>query len=176
MGAISGKLPIARAWEPETVTYQGALVVHDGTCWQAVRDTAQRPGGKDWVPVASAGRDGTDGLTPNPRGAYDASKTYQRLDIVTYEDASYIAQRDALGLPGVDAGWQLRAARGEPGDKGPPGPRGAKGERGPPAPSIYSWTVDAAKYRAVFFTTDGKPGPELNLRPIFEAYHRQVSG
>ena len=44
------------------------------------------------------------------------------------------------------------------------------------ARSIYLWTVDAAKYRAIFFTTDGKPGQELNLRPLFVAYHGEVSG
>jgi hypothetical protein len=32
------------------------------------------------------------------------------------------------------------------------------------------------KFRVIFFMTDGKPGPELNLRPLFEAYHGEVSG
>ena len=59
--------------------------------------------------------------------------------------------------------------------KGAPGPRGTNGDPGPSAPSIHSWTVDAASYRVVFFTTDGKPGPELNLRPLFEAYYNEVS-
>jgi hypothetical protein len=27
----------------------------------------------------------------------------------------------------------------------------------------------------IFFTTDGKPEPELNLRPLFEAYRGEVS-
>ena len=60
--------------------------------------------------------------------------------------------------------------------KGAPGPRGTNGDPGPSAPSIHSWTVDAASYRVVFFTTDGKPGPELSLRPLFEAYYNEVSG
>jgi hypothetical protein len=72
---LGGKLPIAKVWAPETVAYQGSLVVHDGACWQALQDTAQCPGGSDWVSVARAGRDGRDGASLSLRGPYDVKNT-----------------------------------------------------------------------------------------------------
>jgi hypothetical protein len=33
-----GKLPVARTWRQETVTYAGAVVCHDGASYQALRD------------------------------------------------------------------------------------------------------------------------------------------
>jgi hypothetical protein len=121
-GAISGKLPIAKAWSPETVTYQGAFVVHDGACWQAVKDTAQRPGGCDWVNVARAGRDGRDGASLNLRGPYDTDKSYYRLDVVEFGGDAFVARRNGAGLcPGED--WLPFSAHGPKGDKGETGPR-----------------------------------------------------
>jgi hypothetical protein len=80
--AVPGKLPVARGWTPESVTYQAEMISHDGALWQARRDTAQKPGGVDWVLVARAGR---DAVTPRICGTYDAHGTYKQLDIVAME-------------------------------------------------------------------------------------------
>jgi hypothetical protein len=53
--AVPGKLPVAKIWCAESVTYQGEFVCHEGSLYQARRDTAQVPGGVDCVCVARAG-------------------------------------------------------------------------------------------------------------------------
>ena len=60
-----------------------------------------------------------------PQGSYDARRTYARLDMVTWDGASYVALRDLS--PGGDPpdrsdAWQLLSARGEAGPQGPVGP------------------------------------------------------
>jgi len=174
--AVPGRLPPVKIWREGCVVYEGEVASFEGSLWQAQRDTGQRPSGSDWVCVARAGLDGADGAEPKPCGVYDTAKTYERLDIVGYEGSSYLARRDTRGVPGLDPAWQLLAAHGARGERGAPGPRGLRGDKGETGATIYSWTVDATKYRAIFFTTDGKPGPELNLWPLFEAYYNEVSG
>src|SRR5262249_31779400 len=80
--AVPGKLPVAKAWRPESVTYQAEFVCHEGALWQACTDTAQAPGGTDWICVARAGRDGS---TPSICGTFNAHKTYARLAIVEHD-------------------------------------------------------------------------------------------
>src|SRR5262249_9614753 len=148
-------------------------VCYEGALYQARKDTAQVPGGSDWICVARAGRDGCDGRTPNVCGTYDAYEKYQRLDIVTYDGASYIARRDDPGIC-PSGGWQLlsgKGSRGRPGEVGPRGEKGNKGARGEAAPTIISWAVDGVHYRAIPTMSNGKPGAPLDLRPLFEAYH-----
>jgi hypothetical protein len=174
-----GRLPVVKTWRQESVSYQAELVCHEGALWQACRDTAQAPGGSDWICVARAGRDGHDGLTPHVRGAYDAHKTYARLNIVEYDGAGYLARRDAPGVPGIPGdGWQLMSRSGRRGPVGETGPRGRKGERGArgeAASTITNWTIDRVQYRAVPTMSDGTFGAPLDLRPLFEAYHTEVS-
>jgi hypothetical protein len=165
-----GKLPVAKIWCPESVTYQAEFVCHEGALWQACTDTAQAPGGSDWVCVARAGR---DAVTPSVRGTYDAHKTYARLDIVEYDGAGYLARRDAPGVPGIPGeGWQLMSRSGRRGATGETGPRGRKGEKGEKgdAPEIVSWHLERKTYRAFPVLADGRMGPELNLRPLFEQF------
>lgn len=52
------------------------------------------PGYRPPFPFPPSGRD-----IPTPRGKYDPAATYQRLDLVRYEDGCYIAMRS--GLVGV---------------------------------------------------------------------------
>jgi hypothetical protein len=64
------------------------------------------------------------------------------------------------------------------GDKGLPGPRGErgdKGERGEPGATFIGWHLDPAGYRGIPFMSDGKPGPILELRDLFERYHNEAS-
>ena len=68
-----GKFPLVKTWREESVVYQGELVSHRGSLWQAQRDTAQPAGGSDWVCVARRGR---DAITPVVRGNYDAHECY----------------------------------------------------------------------------------------------------
>jgi hypothetical protein len=168
--AVTGKLPVAKTWRPESVTYQAELVCHEGALYQARQDTAQAPGGPDWVCVARAGR---DALTPNCRGTYKPGGNYKYLDIVVLNGDSFIARKADPG-PCPSDGWQLIAARGPRGEKGLPGPRGEKGERGEPSSLIVGWEIDRPTYRAFPVLADGQLGPELNLRELFERYHEEA--
>jgi len=116
---------------------------------------------------------GRDAVTPSVRGAYDAHKTYGRLDIIEFDGNGYLARRDAPGVPGMGDGWQLvsRAGRrGATGEVGPRGRKGDKGERGEAAPTIVSWTLDRKNYRAVPTMSNGTQGAVLELRGLFEQF------
>jgi hypothetical protein len=110
-----GKLPLVRAYKPEAVHYEGDVVVHLGTTWQALRDTGRAPPhGDDWICLAAAG---IDASTPTIRGTYDAEARYQHLDIVAQGGSSFIARKDEPGAcPGRD--WQLIASAGRRGPHG----------------------------------------------------------
>jgi hypothetical protein len=102
--SVPGKLPVVKAWRQESVTYQAEMVSHKGSLYQARRDTAQPPGGSDWICVARHGR---DAVTPVVRGDYDAHESYAELDIVSFDGAAYIARSDNPGIPGHGEGWQV---------------------------------------------------------------------
>jgi hypothetical protein len=168
-----GKLPIAKMWRQNSVTYEAEVVCYDGSMFQALKDTAQVPGGSDWICLALAGR---SAVTPQVRGTYKLGEQYKKLDICAMNSSSFIARRDDPGeCPGPD--WQLLVSRGKTGDKGQPGPRGPQGERGEkgdpgePAPEILGWQIDRQNFRAIPVMSDGKDGPPLELRGLFEQFH-----
>jgi hypothetical protein len=164
-----GKLPIAKLWKQGTVSYEADVVVYDGACFQALRDTAQTPGGVDWICLAAMG--GT-ARTPTVRGTYDEKANYGALDIVALDGATFIARKENPGAcPGEH--WQLMArqgARGVAGPKGDRGPEGKEGKQGPAGASaltIKSWKVDRRHFLAIPIMSDGKEGPVLELRALF---------
>jgi hypothetical protein len=169
-----GKMSIAKTYEPGAVIYRGDLVVHSGATWQAKCDTAQTPGGSDYVSVARAGRDGADGRSLTLRGPYDMQAKYTNLDIVEFGGELFVALRDDPALcPGE--GWRLLAPRGKAGERGGSGPRGLKGDRGPTGAKIHSWQLDRERYRVSPLMEDGTVGPMLELRGLFEQYQIETS-
>jgi hypothetical protein len=110
------------------------------------------------------------------RGTFDVSASYRRLDVVALNGGSFIALKDAPGLcPGP--GWQLiasqgkRGVAGEKGERGPPGPRGDAGASGT---RICDWKIDRARYVATPVMSDGRDGPPLELRGLFEQFFSEV--
>ena len=82
-----GRLPIAKIWHQDSVTYEAEVVCYDGALYQALKDTAHVPGGSDWICLAVAGR---DAITPQVRGTYKDGEQYKKLDIVALNGASFI--------------------------------------------------------------------------------------
>ena len=157
-----GLMPLVKLWMPETVYYEGDVVAHDGT-FQAKRDTGQPPSHADWICVATAGRDGESIAV---RGTFDETSDYRRLDVAALNGGSFIALKDAPG-PCPGAGWQLLASQGKRGIAG------ARGERGPTGLSgvtICDWKIDRARYVATPVMSDGRDGPPLELRGLFEQF------
>ncbi len=76
----------------------------------------------------------TDALIANcspsaitPRGAWNEKTSYEGLDLVSHDDASWLAIRDrAKGVPGKSGDWQLFAGRGADGKPGSTGPDGSE--------------------------------------------------
>lgn len=135
-----GLLPIAQAWA-DGVHYAGAVVTHEGSTWQARRDTGRAPPHDDWACLARGGRDGVDGRSFRVRETWAADAAYAALDVVALGGAAFVARRDDPG-PCPGEGWQLIASqgkRGKEGDRGAPGPRG---ERGGPGPSVVALSID----------------------------------
>jgi hypothetical protein len=164
----AGKLPTVRVWMTGQVSYEDQVFAYEGACYQALRDTAQEPGGSDWVQIARAGR---DGIIPQLRGTYDPKESYKRFDIVALNGSSFICKRDDPGeCPGI--GWQLHASAGRSGgrgERGEQGPRGMQGPKGDTA-SITGWEIDAASYTATPLMSNGAKGPPLELRDLFKQF------
>jgi hypothetical protein len=150
----------------EGVHYQGELTFLDGSTWCARCDTAQRPPGADWAPVALAG---LDGRTGDAKGLYDPSAAYSKLDRVSLNGSEWIARRDDPGaLPGD--GWMLGA---KVGPNGRPGERGPKGERGEQGIGVEGVTADG--YALLVALTGGKT-IRLDLRGMFDRYDQERRG
>ena len=165
------KFQTIRAWKPDTIYHEGAIVAFAGGTWQAQRDTARVPGAQDWVCLAVAGA----GFTI--RSTYDGDEEYKHLDVVMTNGSSFVALKDAPGpCPGDD--WQLLASRGSRGHQGPSGERGLmglRGERGQAAPTIRDWQIDRERYVATPLMSDGTQGPALELRALFEQFFLETS-
>jgi hypothetical protein len=172
----AGKLPIVKAYQPDTVHYESDVVAHGGATYQALRDTGRAPPHvDDWICIASAGR---RAVTPTVRGTFVTTARYKKLDIVTFDMSSYIARHDDPGLPGNGDGWQLLAGHGTRGENGLPGPRGDRGDKGTkgePGSTIVAWKIDHVAYRAVPLMSDSTFGPPLELRPLFEQFFLEAS-
>jgi hypothetical protein len=155
------------------VQYAGDVITHAGSTYQALCDTAQPPGGTDWICLAAAGR---DARAPKPSGTFDAKATYLALEIVALNGASFIARRDDPGMcPGE--GWQLMARQGQRGIAGQKGERGLQGERGAaatPGPRLAGWKIDREKYEARPTMSDGTDGAALELRALFEQFQEET--
>jgi hypothetical protein len=73
--------------------------------------------------------------------------------------------------------WQLLSRQGRPGHRGETGERGVRGEKGDkgePGTSVVAWQLDRQRYRVSPLMSDGKVGPALELRALFEQYHAEA--
>jgi hypothetical protein len=91
-------------------------------------------------PEGPAGKDGAEGRSFVIRGTWSEAETYQALDVVALNGASFAARCDDPGACPGD-GWQLIAAQGKRGNAGERG-TGARGERGLPGPGIVEMDVN----------------------------------
>ena len=77
-----------------------------------------------------------------PRGDYDDKVSYERLDMIydPQSNQSYLARKDAQGVPLTDTDTWMKfstggsgggGTQGPPGPEGPEGPQGPQGEQGP---------------------------------------------
>ena len=114
-------------------------------------------------------KDGRDGRSLEVRGLFSDKETYKALDIVALNGGSFIAKTDNPG-PCPGAGWQLIASQGKRGDKGE---RGLQGIPGVPV-VIQKWRLDRDNYIAVPVMSDGREGPPLELRSLFEQFHTEA--
>ena len=161
-----GKLPLVRLWKPETVYYEGDVVAYDGGTFQAKRDTGQPPSHADWICLATAGRDGN---SITARGTFNETAEYRRLEVVALNGGSFVALKDAPG-PCPGAGWQLIASQGKRGVAGERGERGQQGNPGASGATIRDWKIDRARYVATPLMSDGREGPPLELRELFQQF------
>jgi hypothetical protein len=167
-----GKIERSYDYVVDAVHYRRDIVTHCGSTYQARCDTAREPPHEDWICVAHAGvdgKDGRDGRSVNVRGTFKAGESYRALDIVALNGGSFIAKKDNPG-PCPGAGWQLIASQGKRGDKGG---RGLQGIPGVPV-VIQKWRLDRDNYIAVPVMSDGREGPPLELRPLFEQFHNEA--
>jgi hypothetical protein len=162
-----------KLWTPGCVSYEGEVAAYNGGAYQALRDTAQVPGGTDWIILAAAG---VNGKSFQIKETYDPEVQYSAFDVVAREGGSFVARKDNPGpCPGEN--WQLMSRQGARGIAGPKGERGEKGEKGDPgvsgrssapAPTLKSWKLDRQHYVAIPIMSDGSEGPALELRALFE--------
>ena len=67
-----------------------------------------------------------------PKGEWASATAYTRLDVVLYNDSSWVATADSTGqTPDIGSTyWQLLSLKGEQGEKGDKGDTGATGATG----------------------------------------------
>ena len=164
-----GQIASVEAFVEGAVHYEGVVVLHMGSTYQARCDTARTPPHEDWALIAAKGR---DAAMPKIMGTYREAESYSFLNIVALNGSSFIARTDDPGPCPGDA-WQLIASAGRPGKQGPKGERGEaglRGERGLPAPTILGWKIDRAAYTATPIMADNSDVEPLQLRPFFEQF------
>src|SRR5262245_61257422 len=154
---------LVKLWTPETVYYEGDVVAYDGGTFQAKRDTGQPPSHAHWICLATAGRDGN---SITVRGTFSETAEYRCLDVVALSGGSFVALKDAPG-PCPGSGWQLLASQGK---RGVAGARGERGPTGLSGATIRDWKIDRARYVATPLMSDGREGPPLELRGLFEQF------
>jgi hypothetical protein len=159
----AGKLPIVKAWR-RGVHYEGDVRAHEGSTYQALRDTAEEPPHEDWIAIAARGETPYVGEVC---GLYKADGQYRKFDIVVQNGAEWRAKKDDPGLLPGD-GWALSAQKGERGNKGERGDLGPRGPVGQAAPRIKEWLTK--DYQAIPVLDDGTLGPALDVREFFELY------
>jgi hypothetical protein len=167
-----GKLERVYGYVEDAVHYHGDIVTYRGSTYQAGCDTAREPPHEDWTCVAHAGvdgKDGSDGRSLEVRGLFIDKEIYNALDMVALNGGTFIAKKEHPG-PGPGAGWQLIASQGKRGDKGE---RGLQGIPGVPV-VIQKWRLDRDNYIAVPVMSDGREGPALELRSLFEQFHTEA--
>jgi hypothetical protein len=173
-GGSARQAAARQAGVPETVYYEGDVVAYDGGTFQAKRDTGQPPSHTDWICLAPAGRDGN---SITVRGTFNETADYRRLDVVALNGGSFVALKDTPG-PCPGSGWQLLASQGKRGVAGARGERGERGPEGDPGLSgvtIRDWKIDRASYVATPVMSDGREGPPLELRGLFEQFLKDAS-
>jgi hypothetical protein len=153
----------------DKIFYEGNVVTHEGSCWQAVTDTAKRPGtSDDWAVIAAAGQ---PGLSFRVRGTHNPGEVYRQLDTVVLDHCWFVAKTDNPGpIPGPN--WQSGPV-GKKGEKGVPGPRGDKGE---PGKSAAHWIgVKLSGFELVTVMSDGTVGPRIDLAPMFQEFAARLA-
>jgi len=111
---------------------------------------------------------------PRVRGTYDETQNYLAHDVIIRGGSSYVARKDGAGVcPGPD--WQMISMVGKTGAKGERGFAGAPGPQGETGATFLCWKVDKKNYVAIPLLTNGKEGPRLHLRELFEQYHNETN-
>jgi hypothetical protein len=160
----AGQFPIPRAWKAQ-IHYAGQIVTHDGSTWQATRDTAAAPPHEDWNALALKGLDAPVG---DVCGKYDPQKRYRKFDLVNTDNSEWRAKHDDPG-PCPGDGWAMSARQGKP---GPKGERGERGERGQSGAQLVSRKL--VGFKMIDTLSDGST-IELDLRGAFERYHYEAA-
>lgn len=163
-----GKLTAVKKWMPG-VHYDGDICAHDGATWQALKDTAEEPGGEDWICLAGRGADGKDGASFNPRRLWNAEENYSRLDVVALNGGSFVALKDDPG-PCPGEGWMLIAQPGKRGEKGDRGEKGEKGDRGLAGAPVTGLTND--KEGVLTLTNGDGSKVQCDLYPLLSSISR----
>jgi hypothetical protein len=178
---------MVRVWT-DVVHYAGDVVIHAGGTYQAIKDTARRPGHSDWLCLAAPGTSGTDGRNgTNGRdaksfricGTYDPDCVggkpgflkYEALDVVTLNSTWFVARKDNPGAcPGPD--WQSGPVgrRGEKGERGQRGDPGVRGPSGTDGREIVGWKVDRSTFTITPVMSDGEMGPDVAVRDLFDEF------
>src|SRR5262249_42003687 len=130
------------------------------------------PGSHRRMPIGSASPLPAATAIASPcaaRSTRPKSQEYRRLDVVALNGGCFIARKDVPG-PCPGSGWQLLASQGKRGVAGEKGERGPKGDPGLSDATIREWKVDRVRYVATPVMSDGREGPPLELRGLFEQF------
>ena len=96
-------------------------------------------------------------VVPTPQGNWDGNKRYTKLDIVYYNNKSYIARKDVPAGASLPSGsailteyWQLLAT-GTAGSIGPTGQQGPTGPTGDVYYPIFNVDFDSGNLQVIYY-------------------------
>ena len=148
---------------------RGDVVTHMGSTYQVLCDTARAPPHKDWACIATAGRDGRDGVegrSVRVRGTYKAGENYAALDLVALNGGSFIARRDKATALAKAGRRNRRPARRARPASAVSAARWANARR----ISSAGTSIDRDNYTVAALLSDQTRSEPLNLRGLFEQY------
>src|SRR5215468_7972142 len=123
-------------------------------------------------PQGPAGTAGRAGTARQAADLWRPEAVFYAGDLVAL--ISFLALKDAPG-PCPGPGWQLLASQGKRGVAGEKGERGPQGNPGLSGATIRDWKIDRERYVATPIMSDGREGPSLELRGLFEQFLLEAS-
>ena len=151
------------------------IVTLEGSSYIARQGSPGPCPGEGWRILASAGAAGSQGITGPKGDRGPVGETGPQGTAGAPGIRGPKGDRGPAGETGPQGTAGAPGIRGPTGDRGPAGETGPQGKAGAPGAPIAGWRVDPTSYSAFPIMADGKQGPALELRALFQQFFDEMS-